>query len=282
MQRIASARHFLPVHVARPATEDDFEAIAEVARACDETGLDSAATPSYCAFLLAHGQLVVAEDDAAVVAYAGALPVGPAWLLTDAFVHPRHRSEGAGRGVVEAALAGALDVCTFSSQDPRALRRYAAYGMRPHWPLLYLRGKPAAIERDPLRLAEVGPEEASGFERRVTGWTRLALHDYLAARPGHEALLDGDVLAIVHEREDGTARLDRLLWTENVEAVDVVLGTLATVADLDEIELFLPGPSGALPALLDAGFRLEDHDHYMATTTGIVDPTRCCPHPGLA
>jgi hypothetical protein len=270
------------VHRARPATEEDFAAIAAVARACDQTDVDSAVMPAYCAFLLEHGQLVVADDGDAVVAYAGALPIGPAWLLTDAFVHPEHRSEGAGRGVVEVALAGALDVCTFSSQDPRALRRYAAYGMRPHWPLLYLRGKPSAVDHGPLRLAEVGPAEASGFERRVTGWARLSLHDYLAGRQGHEALLDGDVLAVVHERPDGTARLDRLLWTEDVDPLDALLGTLATIADLDEIELFLPGPSGALPALLDAGFRLEDHDHFMATSTGIVDPARCCPHPGLA
>jgi hypothetical protein len=266
---------------ARLSTDADLDGIAAVARACGEEGIDTAADRAYCTFLLEHGQLVVAEQDDAIVAYAGSLPVGSAWLLTDAFVHPQHRSEGAGRAVVEVALLGALDTCTFSSQDPRAMRRYAACGMRPHWPLLYLRGRPAAVERDPLRLAEVGPEESSGFERKVSGSARLALHDYLATRPGHEALLDGQVLAIVLEDPARGPRLDRVLWTDDVDPVEAILGTLATVADLDEIRVCLPGPSGALPALLDAGFRLEDHDHHMATRAGIIDPARCCPHPGL-
>jgi GNAT superfamily N-acetyltransferase len=268
--------------VARPATEDDLDDIAAVAQACDEDGLDTGANHAYCHFLLAHGQLVVAEHDHVVVAYAASVPVGSAWFLTDAYVHPQHRSEGTGRAVVEVALAGALDSFTFSSQDPRAMRRYVACRMRPHWPLLYLRGRPAAVERDPLRLAEVGPEEASRFERKVTGSARLALHDYLASRSGYEALLDGHVLAIVLEDPIHGARIDRMLWAADVDPVEAVLGTLATLADLDDIRLCLPGPNGALPALLDAGFRLADHDHYMASRAGIVDPTRCCPHPGLA
>ncbi len=267
---------------ARPATEEDFDAIAQVAIACNERGVDSASKSAYCGFLLAHGQLIVGEDHDAVVGYAGSVPLRSGWLLTDAFVHPDHRSEGAGKAVVEAALAGALDRCTFSSQDPRALRRYAACGMRPHWPLLTLRGQPAKVEHDPRRLADVGPAEASGFERQLTGFGRLALHDYLADRPGHEALFDGKVLAIVLEDPAYGPQLDRLLWADDVDPIDAVLGTLATVADLDHIDVFLPGPSAALRALLEAGFRMEDHDHYMATSPGLVDPARCCPHPGLA
>lgn len=267
---------------ARPATVDDVAVLADLAVACGEVGPDTASDPAYVTFLAEHGQLVVAERDGALVAYAGALPLRGAWVLTDAFVHPEHRSEGAGRAVVEAALAGALDSCTFASQDPRAMRRYAACGLRAHWPLLYLRGPPAAVDHAPRRLAEVGPEEASGFERKVTGDGRLSLHDHLAARVGHEALLDGEVLAVVLEHPGHTPRLDRMVWTDGLDPVAAVLGTLATLADLDELRVFLPGPNGALPALLDAGFRLEDHDHHMATRPGIVDPTRGCPHPGFA
>jgi GNAT superfamily N-acetyltransferase len=267
---------------ARTATDDDLAAIARVALACDERGVDSASRASYCGFLLDHGQLIVGEHEDGVVAYAGSVPLGPGWLLTDAFVHPDHRSEGAGKAVVEAALAGALDRCTFSSQDPRALHRYAACGMRPHWPLLMLRGEPAKVGHDPRRLADVGPAEASGFERHLTGFGRLALHDYLASRPGHEALFDGKVLAIVLEDPECGPQLDRLLWADDVDPVDAVLGTLATVADLEHIDVFLPGPNEALSALLAAGFRMEDHDHYMATTAGLVDPAHGCPHPGLA
>ena len=136
---------------ARPATDDDLGAIARVAIAGDERGVDSASRASYCGFLLDHGQLIVGEQEDCVVAYAGSIPLGPGWLLTDAPVHPDHRSEGAGKAVVEAALAGAADRCTFSSQDPRALHRYAACGMRPHWPLLMLRGEPAKVGHDPRR-----------------------------------------------------------------------------------------------------------------------------------
>ena len=154
--------------------------------------------------------------------------------------------------MVEAALAGALDRCTFSSQDPRALH-YAACGMRPHWPLLMLRGEPAKVG-DPRRLADVGPAEASGFERHLTGFGRLALHDYLASRPGHEALFDGKVLAIVLEDPEWGPQLDRLLWADDVDPVDAVLGTLATVADLEHIDVFLPGPNDALSACSPPAF----------------------------
>ena len=87
--------------------------------------------------------------------------------------------------------------------------------------------------------------------------------------------------AVVDALADTLPYADLAVANVLLHPVEAILGTLATVADLDEIRVCLPGPSGALPALLDAGFRLEDHDHHMASRAGIIDPARCCPHPGL-
>ena len=141
-----------------PTTTSGDRAVAIVA---DERGVDSASRASYCGFLLDHGRLIVGEQEDCVVAYAGSIPLGPGWLLTGAFVHPDHRSEGAGKAVVEAALAGAARPVHVLSRRIRGRCTGAACGMRPHWPLLMLRGEPAKVG-DPRRRLMSAPLKRAG------------------------------------------------------------------------------------------------------------------------
>jgi len=43
----------------------------------------------------------------------------------------------------------------------------------------------------------------------------------------------------------------------------------------------VPGPHPALPALLDAGFKVVDRDIFLATSAAFVDPERLLPDPSL-
>jgi hypothetical protein len=43
----------------------------------------------------------------------------------------------------------------------------------------------------------------------------------------------------------------------------------------------MPGPSPVLPVLLEAGFRIDDHDVFMASGPGLVDPLRILPNSGM-
>ena len=44
----------------------------------------------------------------------------------------------------------------------------------------------------------------------------------------------------------------------------------------------LPAPHPAVRTLLAAGWRIEDHDLFMATDPALLDPRRSVPSPALA
>jgi hypothetical protein len=43
----------------------------------------------------------------------------------------------------------------------------------------------------------------------------------------------------------------------------------------------MPGPNPAVRPLLEAGFRIEERDTYMASEPDLVDPARLLPNPGM-
>jgi hypothetical protein len=76
----------------------------------------------------------------------------------------------------------------------------------------------------------------------------------------------------------GRAMLARL-WPG---AVAAVLTVLAYLEPPDGRALVcLPAPHPAVRALLAAGWRIEDHDLFMATDQALLDPRRPVPSPAL-
>ncbi len=76
--------------------------------------------------------------------------------------------------------------------------------------------------------------------------------------------------------------VDRLVTRPGAEPVGPVLAAIGRcLAGGTTLELMIPGPHPALPALLELGFRIEDRDVYCAGPTDPVDPERRLLNNGL-
>jgi hypothetical protein len=49
----------------------------------------------------------------------------------------------------------------------------------------------------------------------------------------------------------------------------------------DDVLVAVPGVNRSVPVLVDAGWRVVEHDLYCASEPGLMDPERLLPHPGL-
>lgn len=274
-----------PVPVAvRPARAEDDAGIASVARATGQSSRDSGADSRYTAFLRDHGALLVAEADGRIAGYGATIGVGAASLLADLFIDPAQQGAGVGQ-----ALLGALwphdratPRFTFASQDPRAISLYARAGLTAWWPLLYLRGQPAALPDSALSgsgltVARVEPTLAGRYETQWTGVDRTADLTFLSADAGGLVVSrDGHVVAA---GVFGSAGLAHLAGPDPAEAADAVVASLRTLRD-GEALVCLPGPHPAVPRLLAAGFRIADFDVFMATEPTLLATTSAY-SPGL-
>ena len=199
----------------RPATDDDGAGIAEVRDAIGGQHDDSGSDAAYRAHLMAHGRLFVAVRGGRVIGFAGARDVGGHRLLSDLFVDPQVHGGGVGRVLLATVLDGSEERYTFSSSDPRALPIYARAGMRPRWPLLYLRGPAPEVATEALEALAVEPAEAddvAAVEQAVTGVDRAVEHRYWARRPGASAAIvriDGAAVGAVELRGAGWRNEDR-------------------------------------------------------------------------
>ncbi|HEY5629925.1 MAG TPA: hypothetical protein VIR16_10475, partial [Candidatus Limnocylindrales bacterium] len=114
-------------------------------------------------------------------------------------------------------------------------------------------------------------------------------HGYWDSLPGvdpfviHDA--DGPVaFAYARNRQSGPSvrAVDRLVTRRGAEPVGPVLAAIGRgIAHGATLELMIPGPHPALPALLELGFRIEDRDVYCAGPTDPVDPERRLLNGGL-
>jgi GNAT superfamily N-acetyltransferase len=170
----------------------------------------------------------VAEDDSGVLGVAVSFRRELAWILASYAVRPDLQGRGIGRPLFEAALThshGCLRGMLSASDDPKALRRYAAAGFQLH-PMMLLRG---TVDRSALPVVDKVREGGAGdielmdsLDRRTRGAAhgpdhplmltsmRLLVSDtstgqgYVYVTPGGEPAL----LAAENRR---TAA--RLLWT---------------------------------------------------------------------
>ena len=62
-------------------------------------------------------------------------------------------------------------------------------------------------------------------------------------------------------------------------AVDVLLTVVRGMAG--KVSVAIPGPSDALVVFVGSRWRVADVDHFMATSSNLVDPLVLFPHPGM-
>jgi hypothetical protein len=125
------------------------------------------------------------------------------------------------------------------------------------------------------RARTVAAGHAADVERRLTGTDRGPDHAFWAALPGAAALVvevDGEpVAAGAGERTGGQGLLRHLAVAPGADAVRATVTALAALGPAP-VRACLPGPHPALRGLVEAGWRIEDHDHHMSTRDGLLDP----------
>ncbi len=277
----------------RAASRADEPAIERILIANDEPiAWPGVAGLPYLDFLIDHNTTAVAEIDGAILGFAASVRAGGISHLCDLFVDPTWQGRGLGRELLGAVMPAQGPRTTFASADPRALPLYARSGMRPSWPLLYLQGQaaglpaPAAASVVRQVFSRVPIDEARATEAALTGVDRPRLAAYQAALPGATPFVvtvDGSLAAVGLARDGRRTPgrvLDRLVVTADADPTDTLLAALRGTAD-GIVTVTVPGPHPALPALLDAGFRIVDRDTYCETEPGLIDPARRIPNTGF-
>lgn len=279
----------------RPATPADLAAIGLVALATGQDEEWSGSDPAYVEWLLACGRLLVAARDGAVAGFGATRQIGtgPAAvsMLCDLFVHPDAHGLGIGQAVLAELWRDSPRRMTFSSLHAHALPLYTRFGVDAWWPLLYLAGPVAAL-RAPSgwSVSASDPAEVAAAELAWTGVDRAADHRAWAARPhGFPAsvLRDGALVAAGtvagHGDEFGIVHLALAPELAGDGARDAVLTLLASLDGPDgRAMVFLPAPHPAVRPLLEAGWRVTDHDLYMASEPDLLDARRAVPCPSAA
>jgi GNAT superfamily N-acetyltransferase len=294
MSRAGNVRAVAGIEV-RAAVVADLPQIAAVALATGQDEEWAGADPAYMTHLLAHGSVVVAVTAGSVVGFGATreLGSGPSAvsMLCDLFVRPQAHGSGYGRAMLDRLWPGSGRRMTFSSLHGHALPLYASFGLDAWWPLLYLRGRvdavaaPAGWGTEAAEAAEV-----AALELTWTGVDRSDDHRAWARRPGGAGLLarSGDqVLAAASVGGAGSGygvtHLALAPAAGSADAADAVLTVLASLAPEDGQALVcLPAPHPAVRLLLGAGWRIEEHDLFMATNPALIDPRRAVPSPALA
>jgi len=276
--------------IVRPARDDDLAAIARISVANDEPVADPDRPGSrYLEHLLGNARLLVAETDAGVVGFAGAIDTPPGWFLTDLFVDPEAQGRGIGRALLAEALPTSGPRLTFSSSDPRAMPLYIRAGLAPWWPLLYLR-PPDASRSGRAEQAAAGawsveplePLAAAELERELTGHDRSRDWALWVAGPGHVPFRVVERGRPVAVGVVADARLGRLAIAGDADPAGAVLAAMSLAPGGPPAGLAIPGPHPAARALLELGWLIEGRDTFMASGPDLLDPTRLLPDPSLA
>jgi GNAT superfamily N-acetyltransferase len=275
----------------RPATLDDLPAIRAVLAEHGNDGPieNGDIVGPYVRHLIDHHVARVSVRDGEVIAFAAAVRAGVSRHLADLFVRQDLLGQGIGRPLLDAVLDGDERRTTFASDDPRAMPLYVRAGMRPYWPQLYLRGDASAIDAPPggLTVEPAPVARLAELELHWTGIDRRVDHDHWATVPDADPFVltgGGEAVAfgLARARQAGPNRiLDRLVVRADVDPTPIILAAVVRAARGGPVVVAVPGPNPVLPELLAAGFRIDDHDTFMASDPGLLDPTRFLPNSGL-
>lgn len=281
----------------RPATAHDLPGIYDVWYAAEMHGdpdppAKGALPPAY-AHELETGLLFVAERDSALVAFASSVTRGDVTFLTDLFVRPERQSAHLGSELLRRVLPADAPIrCTLASSDPRAISLYARAGMRPWWPMYWLRAQTAELGALPtggvtVEEARPGDPALLAMDAAICGRARPQDHAFWVERDEGVPLwfLRGGErvgYGYVHRRSPG------FVWAPEAIALGV-LGArseddaLACVGAAIEwarpqaatLRLTIPGPHPAFAPLLAAHWAIVSVDTFSSSERlPFADPRR--------
>ncbi|HET9347285.1 MAG TPA: hypothetical protein VFO05_16450 [Candidatus Limnocylindrales bacterium] len=275
----------------RAATLEDLGEIRSILAEHDNDGPIEGAdiVGPYVRHLIQVGRSLVVDEGSRLLAFGATVATGDGRHLTDLFVRTDRLGGGLGRLLLDALFAGDWPRTTFASDDPRAMPIYIRAGMAPLWTCLYLQGTTDRLPDADRRLTteSADPDGLAELERTWTGRDRSADHGFWASQAEADpfvVLEAGEVVAggYGRARQRGPARaVDRLLIRPDREPLGPIVAGLRRTARGGQVLACLPGPNPAVRQLLEAGFRLEDRDTYMASEPDLVDPARLLPNPGM-
>ena len=132
--------------------------------------------------------------------------------------------------------------------------------------------------------------EVAVLELAWTGVDRSDDHLALARRPGGAGLLARRGSQVLAAATVGGAAggygVTHLALAPSAGRADAAAAVLAVLGGLEPKDgqalVCLPAPHPAVRMLLGAGWRIEDHDLFMATDPALLDPHRAVPSPALA
>ena len=271
-----------------------FEDVPEIRAILAEHGNDGPFTTvdivgPYVRHLILAGRALVVDEGTRLVAFGATLPTGRGRHLSDLFVRADSLGRGIGRPLLDRLYGDDWPRTTFASDDPRAMPLYIRAGMAPRWTCLYLQGSAGDIPatRGDLTTQTADPGLLADLERTWTGADRSVDHGFWATQAGADpfVVLDaGEAVAggYGRDRQIGAARvLDRLAVHPDHEPLGPIFAALLRAARGGDVRATLPGENPAVRPLLEAGFRLEDRDTYMASEPDLFDPARLLPNPGM-
>ncbi|HEX5017940.1 MAG TPA: hypothetical protein VFX15_10200, partial [Actinomycetes bacterium] len=142
---------------------------------------------------------------------------------------------------------------------------------------------PAALPPTLLTVRDVEAAEAARLEDEWIGWDRIDQYRFWSTRPGARtvAVIEGTTPVAVGCLSRSRTRFT-LLHLATVEASYIrdAVRAVCALASGDTM-LAAPGMSAVVPWLLDAGWRVREHDLYCASEPELFAAECLIPHPGL-
>jgi len=279
--------------VIRDASVDDIPEIRRILAAHEndapvgEGGVDIIGP--YLRHLVQRHRTLVTELDEGIVAFGAVVDTGTAAMLADLFVERGRLGQGLGRPLLTALFGTSPVRATFASSDPRALPLYVRAGMTPLWPCLYVEGDAEHVPPGPpgVTTRDATPGELSSLEEAWAGTPRPADHAHWAAQPAADAFVVEDAEGPVafgygRAKQLTAARaLNRLRVRPAADPIPAIVAGLRRAARGGRVQACVLGPNPVLPVLLEAGFRVVDHDQFLCSEPSLVDPARLLPNPGM-
>ena len=279
-----------PAPRVRTATPDDIPAIRAILAAHGNDGpvRTGDIVGPYIAHLIARHRTLVSEAAGEVVAFGATVDTGVSTHLADLFVRPDLLGRGIGRPLLTALFGDAPRRTTFASEDPRALPLYVRAGMATWWASLYLEGASGTLAAAPgTDTAAADAATLAAFELGWTGADRADDHVFWASQAGADSFVvtvRGEVVAVCHARARQVTAvrvIDRVVVRPGADPVAPTLEALRRAGRGGAVTAAVQGPSPVVRALLDRGFQVTDRDLYMASESGLIDPLRLVPNPGM-
>jgi ribosomal protein S18 acetylase RimI-like enzyme len=282
--------------IVRPATADDLPALYDIwyrSEVDDDASPPARGPWPWLAHELATGELLLAERAGVPIGFAATITRGEFSFLSDCFVRADMQSSGVGRRLLQRLIRDDGRIYfTVSSSDPRAQALYIRAGMRPRWPNFILEAESSSVLAMSAGRVEVAEGHAGDaalieWDAAIGGRRRPEEHGYLAAH--HQAiplwfLRSGQPIGY------GYAQLfsPELLWRPDtlrlgpigarnerdaLACVSAAVGWAKSRAPT--IHISVPGPHGALAALLEAHFRINYVEIFLSSSEWPLFDARC-------